>query len=273
MSEPNFTDFPEPSRLAKVILRTVIWGLLGFVLLGFFGGEAAVLFDFIFTLLFGWWKYLAHVVPRMRFNLEIALCSVVALVLATIGLHRILRSWRRARGDGGRWRAGWTIRLTAMLLLMFATSIAATGIVHQVGWLFRAEGLTYNAGIGRITMALSNVKQTILGIRMYSGDHEEILPKTLEELVPKYCTSNRIFFVQLDRDEPPERILYFPGYKETDPQDTIIVASPRPLDGQRVVGLNDGSAKRIEESEFQSLMQKQFGGKFTPAAAKAMQAR
>lgn len=273
MSEPRFTDFPEPSRLAKVILRTLIWGLLGFVLLGFFGGEAMVLFDFIFTLLFGWLKYLAHVAPRVKFNVEIALCSMVALALATIGLHRILRWWRSARGDGRRWRAGWTIRLTAMLLLMFATSIAATGIVHQIGWLFRAGGLTYNAGIGRITMALSDVKRTILGIRMYSGDHEEILPKMLEELVPKYCTSNRILFVQLDRNEPPEKLIYFPGYKETDPEDTIIVASPRPLNGQRAVGLIDGSAKVIEESEFQSLMQKQFGGKFTPAAARAMQAR
>ena len=273
MSEPPPAPVPEPPRLVARFLRLLIFGLIGFVFLGVFIGEAGLIFDLVFSLLFGWWKYLAHVVPRMRFNAEIALCSAVALALATIGLHRILRRWRNARGDGERWRAGWTIRVTAMLLLMFATSIAATGIFHQVGWLFRAEGLTYNAGIGRITMALSNVKQTILGIRMYSGDHEEILPKTLEELVPKYCTSNRILFVQLDRDEPPERIVYFPGYKETDPQDTIIVASPRPLDGQRAVGLNDGSARPMDESEYQSLMQKQFGGKFTPAAAKAMQAR
>ncbi len=271
MSEPPPAPVSEPPRLAIRIMRLLIYGLLGFVLLGFFA--TGLLFDFVFALLFGWLKYLAHVVPRMRFNVEIALCSAVALTLATIGLHRILRRWRSARNDGQRWRAGWTIRITAMLLLMFATSIAATGIVHQVGWLFRAEDLTYNAGIGRTSHALSNVKQTMLGIRMYSGDHEEILPKTLEELMPKYCTSMRIFFVHLDRNEPPERILYFPGYKATDPEDTIIVASPRPLDGQRVIGLNDGSARPIDESEFQTRMQKQFGGKFTPAAARAIQAR
>ena len=273
MSEPPPPPVPEPPRLAVRILRLCIYGLLGFVLLGVFTGELVLLFDFVFTLLFGWWKYLAHVVPRMRFNVEIALCSAVALALATIGLHRILRRWRSARGDGERWRAGWTIRITAMLLLQFATSIAATGIVHQVGWLFRAEGLTYNAGVGLITNALSNVKQTMLGIRMYSGDQEEIFPKTLEELMPKYCTSSRIFFVHLDRNEPPERVLYFPGYKGTDPQDTIVVASPRPLNGQRVIGFNDGSARPMDESEFQTRMQKQFGGKFTPAAARALQAR
>ena len=130
MSEPSPAPFPKPPRLAIRILRLLLYGLLGFVLLIFLA--TGLLFDFVFTLLFGWWKYLAHVVPRMRFNVEIALCSAVALALATVGLHRILRRWRSARNDGQRWRAGWTIRITAMLLLMFATSIAANVSARKV---------------------------------------------------------------------------------------------------------------------------------------------
>lgn len=271
MSEPPLSPVPEPPPLAIRILRLLIYGLLGFVLLFFLA--TGLLFDFIFTLLFGWWKYLAHVAPRVRFNVEIALCSAVALVLATIGLHRILRWWRIACGDGGRWRAGWTIRLTAMLLLMFATSIAATGIVHQMGWLFRTDGLVYNASVGRITGVLSNAKQVMVCIRMYSSDHEERFPMTLEELTPKYTGDRRIFFALLEASEPPERFIYIPGGKETDPEDNIVLISPRPIFGSRVIGLTNGSARPIDESEFQTLMRKQFGGKFPPAAAKAMQAR
>ncbi len=243
--------------------------VLGTFLLGFFP-EA---FEFLGTLSLGWASYLMRVVPRIRFNAEIAFGSLIALSLATFGLHRMMRWWRGARGTAEKWRAGWTLKITAMVLLLFATSIVATGIVHQVGWLFKAEHLVYNAGKGLLTDVLSNVKQVSLALRMYADDHEDVFPRTLDELFPKYTTSRRIFFGTTERDEPPERTIYFPGFKATDPPDTIVLAAPHSPSGTRIIGQINGAAMMIGESEFQTRMQRQFGSNPPPLAARAMQSR
>ena len=266
MSPPPANSVPEPNRRLRRLLRILVASVLGTLLLGVF----PLPFDFLGALSLGWVSYLMRVVPRIQFNAEIAFGSLIALSLATFGLHRIMRWWRVAQGSAEKWRAGWTLKITAMLLLLFATSIAATGIVHQVGWLFRAEQLTYNAGRGLLTDALSNVKQVSLALRIHADEHEDVFPRSLDELFPKYATSHRILFVSMDRNEPPERIIYFPGYKDTDSEDAIVLASPHPSAGMRVIGQIDGAAKIIAESEFQTQMQRQFGQNPPPVAIRAM---
>jgi hypothetical protein len=259
--------------MATRILRLLIYGLIGFVFLGFFVGNGTLLFDLIFTLLLGWSKYLAQVVPEIRFNVESALCFVVALVLATIGLHRIFRGWQTARGHAETWRAGWTLRITGMLLLLFATSIAATGIVHQVGWLFRADQVVYNASMGRISIELNNVKQVMTALKMHAMDNEEMYPGGFDELVPKHAASKRVFFVRADGNEPPERLIYVAGRKATDPAETILIFSPHSFENRRAIGQNDGVARLIDEAEFQARMHRQFAGAIPPGIARAIQSR
>ena len=267
MSVPPAKPIPNPNRR----LRRLVWILVACIVGTALLGTLPASFEFLTALSLGWVSYLTGVAPRIQFNAEIAFGSLIALSLATFGLHRIMRWWRVAQGSAEKWRAGWTLKITAMLLLLFATSIAATGIVHQAGWLFRAEQLTYNAGRGLLTDALSNVKQVSLALRMHAADPDGVFPRSLDELFPKYTTSHRIFFVSVDRNEPPERIIYFPGYKDTDSEDAIVLASPHPSAGMRVIGQIDGASKIIAESEFQTQMQRQFGQNPPPVAIRAMQ--
>lgn len=270
MSVPPAKPISNPNRR----LRRLVWILVACIVGTSFLGMLPASFEFVTALSLGWVSYLTGVAPRIRFNAEIAFGSLIALTLATFGLHRIMRWWRGAQGSAEKWHAGWTLKITAMLLLLFATSIAATGIVHQVGWLFRAEHLTYNAGRGLLTDALSNVKQVSLALRMHADDHEDVFPTSLDELFPKYTTTRRILFVNVDRNEPPERIIYFPGYKMTDPaENTIVLVSPHSFAGERVVGFLDGSTRRADEAEFQALMQRQFGPKPPPLAVRAMRSQ
>lgn len=219
---------------------------------------------FAILLSFGWLSYAHNVVPRLSFNAEIAANAGIALILATAGLHRTLVWWgRQQSGEGARWRFVSTLKITLMVLLLFATSIAATGIVHQVGWLFRAEELTYDASRGLMTRELSNLKQVALGLRLYVDDFEGKLPRDLDALVPDYLPDGRLLFSTIERGEPPERILYFPDNQASDPAHTIILAGPRAsASGKRVVAQRDAAAQIVKEKEFQQMLRQQ-----TPPAA------
>jgi hypothetical protein len=210
-------------------------------------------------LLFGWFDYLVQVLPRVRFNTEIALDAVIALALAIFGLHQILRWWKKKQhGDAAVWRFGWTTKITAMALLLFATSIAATGIAHQIGWLFRAESLVRDASRGTQIRELSNIKQVAVGLRLFADDHDGNLPRELNELVPDYLPDHSLFFSTAIPNEPPEQILYFPDNQATNPDEIIVVAGPQPTkSGKRAVARRDASASTVSESEFQELMLKQ----------------
>ena len=98
-------------------------------------------------LLFGWWSYLARVMPRVTVAWDSVATGVVCLVLFTLGLHGFLRWFyaevQRASGPPDlarrRWRARWTASLVAIVILMFVAGIAATGLTHQAGWLLSSK--------------------------------------------------------------------------------------------------------------------------------------
>lgn len=217
-------------------------------------------------LLFGWIFYLGKVLPHMAFNVGFAIDAVVALALALFGLHRVLCWWH---GQVGRketpWRLGWTAKITAMVLLLFGTAIAAVGIVHEVGWFFREKKLIEMRGMGKMTQELSSLKQIGAGVKLYSIDHGDRFPQELNELVPDYLPEHRYLFTRARDGEAPQPMLYFPGYTTNDDPKIIILASPRPFEGssdrKRAVVHLDISAVIIKESEFQELMQKQQAAK------------
>ena len=110
MSPPSASSVPEPNRRLRRLLRILVASVLGTLLLGVF----PLPFDFLGALSLGWVSYLMRVVPRIQFNAEIAFGSLIALSLATFGLHRIMRWWRIAQGSAEKWRAGWTLKITAI---------------------------------------------------------------------------------------------------------------------------------------------------------------
>ena len=91
----------------------------------------------------GWVRYLARVVPRTALSSDGILTGVVCLVLLTFGLHAFLR-WiygeiRREDGQPAAWKFRWTSSIVLVVVLMFASGIAAVGIVHQSTWLLSSN--------------------------------------------------------------------------------------------------------------------------------------
>jgi hypothetical protein len=208
------------------------------------------------SLLFGWITYLRRVLPRISFNAEIATNATVALTLATLGLHGILVWWTRSRGDGkSAWRFGWTLKITLMVLLLFATSIAATGIVHQVGWLARADRLTYDASQAYLSRDMAEMRRVAIALREYEKNEDGKFPPDLESLVPEYVESRAELYSSINEGEPPQQYLYFPAHQGTgDPANFMILASPSAFNGKRAIAFWDTSTKLVKEAEFQALL-------------------
>ncbi|MBL9113930.1 MAG: hypothetical protein JNJ83_02915 [Verrucomicrobiaceae bacterium] len=116
-------------RLAKVVLKLLGW-LFVAALLEALCGLTSFVVKVPLRLLYGWVPFLMSVVPSMTVRWEMVGLSLLSLSLAMWGATRLLApKWRHWRVVG----AG-----ALFLIVLFATSIAAVGIVHQVGWLFRS---------------------------------------------------------------------------------------------------------------------------------------
>jgi len=239
------------------------------VLLLFLGCAISELFFFfpglelLATMGLGWKSFLARVLPQVNLNREILLVAVVMLIGCSIGFHRMLRWWRRWQaGDAAKWRLGWTLQIELLILLLFAASIAATGIVHQAGWLAREPRIVIDASRGIQTRQLSILKQIGLGLALHRGD-ENAFPEALSELIPDYLPSGRILLFPPEEGEPPELALYYLPRRgaEPRPQD-ILLASPAARTTRsghvwRAIARADGSAEFIEDAEFQRLVRDQ----------------
>jgi len=244
-------------RILKWTLITLAGLFVLYLLLAIF---AFLPFQLAGLILFGWVAYLGRVIPQITFNPEIAFDAAVALALALFGLHRILCWWAKQRGDeSAKWRFTWTLKISVMALLLFATSIAAVGMVHQIGWLCREPRLIYMSGMGKQTMTLSSMKQVALGLRLFAEDHDGAFPKKLDDLVPDYFSRLDLFFTPAMDGDPPLPIIYHAGYSTRDSDETIVLASPFEAFGgrKRVVACRDGSAMIIAESRYEELIQKQ----------------
>jgi len=268
----GMSDDQLPGMLGWRIVKWVIWSVLGlFALLAILLvliGYIPIPVQFAGLLLFGWIAYLARVLPEITFNREIAIDGALALALALFGLHRILFWWTKQRGsESPKWHFGWTVKITVMALLLFGTSLASIGMIHQTAWLCHEPKLIEIGGMSKETMELSNIRQVDIACRIFADDHGGQLPKCLEDLFPEYLSSHKpLFTIALD-DDPPEPILYYAGHNSRDDAGTIIVASPRPWGSptrhSRIVAYLDGSAGIISESEYQEAIHKQ-----TPASTR-----
>jgi hypothetical protein len=115
----------------------------GVILTIWLAAPVRLILDLIGAVAFGWLMYPRRVLPNVRLDPEGVATMVVCLALFTFGLHRMLRwlySECHHQGDAGsesgrRWLLRWTLSLVTLIFLMFVVGIAATGIVHQGGWL------------------------------------------------------------------------------------------------------------------------------------------
>ncbi len=166
------------SRGFKILILSVA----ALLLLSCLGGGVPI--DILLALLAGWAFYLARVLPQLKLNWSGAATAMICLVGFTCGLHAFL-GWFRAQWEAPpgtkpegptnhfestthrRWKRRWTAAIAVLVLLSFATGMAATGIAHQVGWLFTETHPFVNVSgsataAARRLQSTSNLKQIAL---------------------------------------------------------------------------------------------------------------
>ena len=240
---------PQRSRWFRVILLGLKCSLFLICLLVV--DQLLVLLELPFHLVFGWVPYLGRVIPQMQINVELLLCSLGALVLGMMGMQSLMS--RLTSGRRWPWRFTWM--WCAILIVMFCTSIAAVGIVHQTGWLFRLP-LWFDMSMGQQMKALNNAKQVILSAHQYAKDHDGRLPDTYADMIPEIVTDSRIFWASVDHDMPPELLIYSGvGLHDTDDGSLPVVWSAHAsLKGRRVVAMLDAHAEIVREEKFQEML-------------------
>ncbi|VTR91187.1 Uncharacterized protein OS=Singulisphaera acidiphila (strain ATCC BAA-1392 / DSM 18658 / VKM B-2454 / MOB10) GN=Sinac_3491 PE=4 SV=1: SBP_bac_10 [Gemmata massiliana] len=131
--------------------RVIVWaalvagGALLFTACVFFLACAGLffLFEIPVTLAFGWVYYLQRIVPQLNPDAASVVSAVVCLVAVTVGAHVFFR-WLYAATQSepepqAHWPAKRTIQFVTLVIVMFVAGIAATGLVHQAGWLIRSK--------------------------------------------------------------------------------------------------------------------------------------
>ncbi len=101
------------------------------------------------NLAFGWIKFLAEVLPNITIQPIMILSGIGAIFILTLGVHQFLvwfyKNYQTAPQDElplHPWRIRWTLASVAIFMLMFLTSIAMTGVIHQVTWLAHEKWIT-----------------------------------------------------------------------------------------------------------------------------------
>jgi hypothetical protein len=113
-------------------------------------------------------------------------------------------------------------------------------------------------------MQLNNLKQVSLVLKMYRED-SETPPKNLPELAAaqKYISQDdwlKIGKFTVGKPLKSSDWLYFPErLADYEAEPILILASPEPLDGFRIVGWSDASCRIISEEEFAAIQSR--GGK------------
>lgn len=103
--------------------------------------------QFVLGLALGWLAYPVRVFPRVRVDGSGLATAALCLALFTFGLDRTLKWLRReVRSAGGEdaagqcpWALRWTCSLVVLILVMFVAGVAASGVVHQAGWLIASR--------------------------------------------------------------------------------------------------------------------------------------
>lgn len=239
---------PPRFRWLKIIGRTVVITLVLLIVLA----GAIELLEPPFRLLFGWLFHLRNVLPALSWSLEPILCSIGALLLGVTGLHFLM-----PKLTGKPWPMRWSVAWCGLLTLLFATSIAAVGIVHQTGWLFRAPWFEYRLS-SAVRGSILDAHQVLLLCKSFAKEHEGRWPDSLDELTQSGgLMTERLFFSQANPQVSPEPWLYLgAGLKDEDDKSIAVLISPQATpDSPIIVGWLDGSSDYITKpQEIQKLM-------------------
>jgi hypothetical protein len=154
-----------------------------FVLLTCVGGEPLI--ESAFHLAVGWIRHLVRVLPGVTIAWSGIALFAIALLAALCLAHGTTRwLWN----DPSRpWRWKWTLLGGVAVILMFVSGIAATGVVHQVGWMVRSPVPLVLFGsrreISSRTPCADNLQRIGAALSRYANTHGGYRPRDRDDLV------------------------------------------------------------------------------------------
>jgi hypothetical protein len=211
----------------------------------------------LFHLVLGWAVFLWQTLPQVRLDLGMIASGLIALTLAVWGLQRFA-SWLTSQIPGFTrlWKTRWTLALTAVVLLLFASAIAGIGIGHQAAWLSRVKWTGYrNRGDLRNLMKGQQLRQ-MLAIQALEKDRK--YPNQLASVFDGEDPSLQTILLPLDDNGTPESWIYLGAGLTVDaPSWVPILASPQPvgMKRKRTIIRNNGTGEQLSESAYQPLLE------------------
>ena len=240
----------------KVVLPLGI--LLALLFLVVLGGMAWP-FQAAWALLTGWFSYPLRALPLVEANPSMTVCGLAALALALWAGHRLLRSLApRFPALPAPWPFRLTAVLFALLLLAFGTSIAMTGIVHQLAWLATSgePNIVRNGSSVRIK-ATHNAKQLHLALFHYE-DKFGRFPDRLEDLVTSGILEpagwNHYLCPAPGNPDGDPWLYLGAGKSSADDPGSPLLVSPAPYGEDHVILRIDGAAKTLSSEELAPLL-------------------
>jgi len=201
--------------------RGVILAVVGFVILSLFCAGLVPPIpgtDILFFLIFGWISFLFRVLPRIEVRWAIVGSAAVYVGLFIVGAHYFFR-WLgremtpREPGDYAAvvraWPWKWTAQIFLLIVLAFASGMAATGAMRQTEWLAGSKKPIYDSYRRRLLRhwCEANLLTISRSLDAYQS-RQNCMPDSLETLKKWNDANNRYELIDL---QPPFGIGYENG--------------------------------------------------------------
>lgn len=248
---------------SSVLFRIARWSLamIGLcVVLGIIGFQGPVLIlHAAYLIVAGWIHFLFRVGPEISWNPAMIGSSIFVLVLAIIGLHLVIRHFRK------NWQLRGTFAFTGLIGVLFAAAIAVTGIVHQSIWLAKGEIVSSGWSGYSLSLNMSNVRQLMLALRTFEEDNG-MMPTSIYELYPEYidvdpksARGERFWYFQAE-DGSLHEWLYFPEARQlagiefatAENEQPICLASPLGASEKAIACYISGSVRAMKPEDLRT---------------------
>ncbi len=241
---------------AQGFRRLVLIGLCLFVVLLVLGSVPYWMLQLPFHVLLGWFFFMKSHLSAATLDWTRCLTSLLVLLVAVLCLHGLIFSWRkRLQPVAPPWRWRSSLALIFVSLALAVAAIVFVGGIRQTAWL-REDSFTESQGAPSRMRFASQARTIMMTARQYAAEHDGKYPDdliTLAEWAIRELQDDRIKHYLLFQASPastPEPWLYFGrGLTDSDPGDTLVIASPHPVKGRRIAGHLDGAVSVLPEGK------------------------